>query len=81
MMVGKQKILPSHGHLKNIYLYLIMREKMESWELEEKIEFLSGLNEDSCERPDVINQRKMYIDYLKRLLNNINEDNNEIRDK
>lgn len=50
--------------------------------MEEKIRYLSDLNRDEGDRPEVIEQRNIYIDYLKRLLINKKEDeNDEIRDK
>jgi len=51
-----------------------MREKMEIKELEEKINYLLDLNDGSCDRPEVIEQRIIYIEYLKELLYNKKEE-------
>lgn len=47
---------------------------MEIWEYEARIEYLECLNRESCERPEVIRQREIYIDYLKTLMNNKKKD-------
>jgi hypothetical protein len=58
-----------------------MNENMERWEIEEKIRALELLNQDECERPSTIENRKVHIEFLRKLLNNKPKEryNNEIR--
>lgn len=54
---------------------------MERWELESRIKYLEGLNEGSIDRPEVIENRKVHIKHLKKLLINKVEEQYEIRNK
>jgi len=54
---------------------------MEAWELEQRIKYLEGLNEDEALRPEVKENQKVYINHFKKLLINKIEEEYEIRNK
>lgn len=54
---------------------------MKRWEIEEKIIYLQILNDLGEDRPEIIEQRKGWIEYYEKRLKHENyEDRDEIRD-